>query len=336
MIIVAGHVCLDIIPQFPAQASLDPGTLVRVGAATLSTGGVSNVGVALHRLGTPVKLIHKVGDDLFGDAIKSILVGLSPELASGVQTVAGETTSYSVVIAPPGVDRMFIHCPGANDTFNADDVRDDAFAGAKHLHFGYPPIMRAIYSDGGESCARLLRRAKQAGLSTSLDMCSLDSTSDAGQVDWLAWLKKVLPEVDYFLPSIDEIASMLRIGIPTEYFDIVELLSRLCDMGPCFTMLKMGDRGLIAYEKKLRIVTTQPCYDIDVISTNGSGDCTIAGFLSAIINDEEYFDHAMMFASACGSFACQAMDANSGVPNRHKVWERVAQKLSMLPTIESP
>jgi len=73
MIIVAGHVCLDIIPRFLGPASLDPGSLVRVGAATLSTGGVSNVGVALHRLGVPVKLIHRVGDDLFGQTVRALL-----------------------------------------------------------------------------------------------------------------------------------------------------------------------------------------------------------------------------------------------------------------------
>ena len=58
-IVVAGHVCLDIIPAWdPAggdvQSRMVSGALLNVGPATLSTGGaVSNVGIALHRLGVP-------------------------------------------------------------------------------------------------------------------------------------------------------------------------------------------------------------------------------------------------------------------------------------------
>jgi hypothetical protein len=33
-----------------------------------------------------------------------------------------DVTSYTIAISPPGVDRTFLHCPGANQTFRADDV----------------------------------------------------------------------------------------------------------------------------------------------------------------------------------------------------------------------
>lgn len=34
----------------------------------------------------------------------------------------GEITSYSVVVAGPGIDRIFLHCPGANDTFDGSGI----------------------------------------------------------------------------------------------------------------------------------------------------------------------------------------------------------------------
>ena len=37
----------------------------------------------------------------------------------------GEDSSYTLVINPPGIDRIFIHCPGANDTFGAADIPID-------------------------------------------------------------------------------------------------------------------------------------------------------------------------------------------------------------------
>ena len=78
-VVVAGHICLDIIPEMKARddgafALPDPGTLLAVGPAAVSTGGaVSNTGVALHRLGVETRLLGKVGDDLFGQGVVRIL-----------------------------------------------------------------------------------------------------------------------------------------------------------------------------------------------------------------------------------------------------------------------
>ena len=114
---------------------------------------------------------------------------------------AGETTSYSIVISPPGVDRCFLHCSGANDTFTADDVRYDELASARLFHFGYPPIMRAMYADGGSELRRMLARARDAGPTISLDMCRPDPDGDAGRVDWPHLLEATLPLVDVFVPE---------------------------------------------------------------------------------------------------------------------------------------
>ena len=186
-VVVAGHVCLDVIPVLSGPAGLEPGRLLEIGPAEMSTGGaVPNIGLSLHRLGVPVRLMGKVGDDLFGSAVLEALRARDPELAADMVVGAGEITSYSIVISPPGVDRSFLHCSGANDTFTADDVRYDELASARLFHFGYPPIMRAMYADGGSELRRMLARARDAGPAISLDMCRPDPDGDAGRVDWRA------------------------------------------------------------------------------------------------------------------------------------------------------
>ena len=63
VVVVAGHICLDIIPTFAQRAGgvaelFNPGALIEVGPVVLSTGGaVSNTGLALHKhlaLGKPL------------------------------------------------------------------------------------------------------------------------------------------------------------------------------------------------------------------------------------------------------------------------------------------
>jgi len=72
-------------------------------------------------------------------------------------------TSYTIILSPPGVDRMFLHCTGANEAFAADDVDDRALEEAAIFHFGYPPLMRHFYHAGGRELGELFRRARKPG-----------------------------------------------------------------------------------------------------------------------------------------------------------------------------
>ena len=77
---VAGHICLDIIPNIPDTGTQEiselfkPGKLIHVGAAKISTGGpVSNTGIALKKLGLNVAFMSRVGNDDFGQLITTLL-----------------------------------------------------------------------------------------------------------------------------------------------------------------------------------------------------------------------------------------------------------------------
>ena len=313
-VVIAGHICLDIIPAFPAHgAALEPGTLIKMGPATISTGGaVSNTGLALHRLGIKTQLMGKVGDDLIG---RAILDFIGPTLAAGMIVTKGETSSYTVVINPPGIDRTFLHCTGANDTFTAGDIDAKKLTGARLFHFGYPTLMQRIYNDGGREMEKIFRQAKQAGLTTSLDMSYPDPKSEAGQVDWSAWLQRVLPHADIFLPSLDEMQLMLhtQAGAP-------EIASQLCGWGAKIAGLKMGDKGLYVRwpDRELHV----PCFRVNVAGTTGAGDATIAGFLAGILRGLPA-EETMTLAAAVGAYCCEAPDATSGI----RSWDETRQRI---------
>lgn len=113
------------------------------------------------------------------------------------------------MLAVPGIDRVFLHDPGANDTYSSDDMRGLALNGVDLFHFGYPPIMKKMYQNDGEQLADIFCSMKEKGIATSLDMAAVDPDSEAGQADWRTILKRVLPYVDFFVPSIEEILYML-------------------------------------------------------------------------------------------------------------------------------
>ncbi|HPS52329.1 MAG TPA: carbohydrate kinase family protein, partial [Phycisphaerae bacterium] len=189
-IVVAGHICVDMIPDMSAcKGPLDkvivPGKLVNVGAPLMSTGGVvANTGLALHKLGLPVKLLGKVGDDSFGQIICQIVGANSPQLSRDMIISRGESTSYSVVISVPGCDRAFLHYPGTNNTFCADDINYESLEGVSLFHFGYPPLMRKMFLNNGAELAQMFGKVKAMGITTSMDMTLPDPDSESGRVDW--------------------------------------------------------------------------------------------------------------------------------------------------------
>jgi sugar/nucleoside kinase (ribokinase family) len=328
-----------------------PGKLVDVGPALLAPGGtVSNVGLSLSRLGGQVRMVGKIGDDHFGRILLALYREHDPALADGMIVTSGEITSYSVVISPPGSDRIFLHCSGANHTFSAADLLAQSFEGASILHFGYPPLMRGMYRDGGADLAAIMREARRRGLFTSLDMALPDPASEAGRVDWRGLLQTVLPFVDAFLPSIEETLFMLDRAqydeLRAQYgmAGVIEgvdaaLLARLSDellsWGAHIVGLKLGDQGFYLRTAQDLGRTSLlnpadwanrellvPCFQTAVAGTTGAGDATIAGLLTALLAGTAP-EAAIRSAVAVGAYSVEHVDATSGVHS----WDAVQRRL---------
>ena len=369
-IIIAGHVCLDVIPTLPENCeSLDtllvPGGLINVGPMVLSTGGaVSNTGLALHRLGVPVRLMGKIGDDTFGRATLDVFRSYDPVLAEGMLVAVGESSSYTLIFSSPNIDRTFLHYPGPNDTFCSADVPHDALdGGARLFHFGYPTLMRSFYWDDGYEFVTLLRRVKARGLITSLDVSRPDPHAEAGKVDWSAWLRRVLPQVDIFLPSVEELLLMVdpvRYAALEKHGEVLlqvdgdllsDLAGRLVEWGVAVAGLKLGNQGIYlrttsdaarlrALEDDLsldaRAWTNRellaPAFCADLVGTTGAGDCAIAGFLTGLLHRLSPED-VLTGAVAVGACNVEAADAVSGVPSWEAVQRRVRAGWEQLPVI---
>lgn len=324
-IVSSGYVSLDITPAFPAEGKkrsfkeiIRPGKLVEVGKATIAPGGsVSNTGLALHLFGVNTVLIGKIGNDNFG----RILLSEYQRLGANPHFVVSEEdeTSYTVAIAPPGFDRIFFADSGANNTMTADDIDLGDFADAQIFHFGYPTLMRRFFQHGGEESIRLYKKVKEAGLITSLDTTMVDEEAPAGKENWQEIFQRLLPYVDFFTPSFEEICALI---LPDHYAallkeagdddiclhlsisrDLVPLADKLLEMGAKAVLLKCGAAGMFLKTKGQedmeavfangRISTTakvwanqtmfQKSFKPDrIASGTGAGDTAIAAFLYSL------------------------------------------------------
>lgn len=352
--VVAGHVCLDIIPELShpggtVEQVFVPGKLLNIESTAFCTGGaVSNVGIPLIKLGIHTGLMGKIGNDAFGSGIRSIFAQYRAEQA--LTTVEGEHSSYTVVMAPRGIDRIFLHHPGANDTFCSADINYDLIRTTRLFHLGYPPLMRRLFENHGHETETIFRTVKSCGATTSLDMALPDPASPSGQADWMTILKRVLPYVDIAPFSAEEAMFMLnrpRFDAlqqaahgrdPLEAYvpdDFLWLGRELLRLGARMALLKCGMRGMIlltADRSPLQAlgrgapanpnawagrILWHEVFHVDrVVAAVGSGDNAIAGFLAALLRGA---DPETALATACcvGAQNVQVPDSISGV----KTWE---------------
>jgi len=360
-ITVAGHICFDIIPQIPDSGVREigelftPGKLIQVNAAKISTGGpVSNTGIAMRKLGLKVAFMARVGNDEFGKLVLNLLTKQGQ--TAGVSVSEQDRTSYTIVIAPPGIDRIFLHDPGANDHFSSADLNQELIAQSRLFHFGYPPIMANCYENRGEELVKIFDIVKSAGTTTSLDMALPDPNSPSGKAPWRAILEQVLPGVDIFMPSIEEVFFMLD---PEHYFqvkkragskdvvdfiapgDYTRLATECLALGSKIVVIKTAHRGVYILTKELTAVENLgaappkdrtnwsnrelwcPAFRVaKIASATGSGDSAIAGFLAAYLKGYS-IEQAVKYANCVGFQNLHELDAVSGI----KDWE---QTIAML------
>lgn len=361
-VIAAGHICLDITPVFPeksiqSMSELVPGKLIHMNGVQIHTGGsAANTGLAMKLLGADVHILGKVGADDFGRIVKASLE--SRGITKGLITDEHSATSYTVVLAVPGIDRIFLHDPGANNTYRAEDISDEELEDARLFHFGYPPLMKRMYQNGGEELEKLLRRVKEKGIPVSLDLAAVDPQSDAGSADWKAILKKCMPYVDIFVPSIEELLFMMdreKYGAVLEKAagrDVTEILSypedvrplgeALLEWGAGIVLIKCGKAGLyLACAGKERLEKLSGSMDLNVeawagrrlfeksyqpekvCSATGAGDTCIAAFLIAALLGRRPEECARL-AAAEGASCVEAYDSLSGLRTLEQLEEKIA------------
>ena len=360
-VIVAGHLCLDMIPDFQNEPGLGigdifkSGGLFNVGDLSMATGGaVSNTGIALKIFGCRVGFVAKVGEDNIGRSIIEFMEKNGD--TQGIKIAPGEPSSYTVVLSPVGIDRMFLHCAGTNDTFGASDIDYGLVKQARLFHLGYPNLMRELYNHGGRELVNILKRVRDMGVTTSLDLSLPDPESPAGKADWRSILTAALPYVDIFCPSIEEAFLCMH---PEEYRmkkkkdhggDLLSLFSpavfsnlaaEFLNLGVALTALKAGPAGWyfraasrerldgmesLAPEDSENWADREvwcPAFGIDKIaSSTGAGDVSIAAFLTALMRKNSLVQ-CLKYANGAARQNLSRLDSTSGLTDWNELTRQI-------------
>jgi sugar/nucleoside kinase (ribokinase family) len=292
-VICAGGICLDILLRPIDQLQWGTSTWAEEFIEELGGNG-GNTAFAAALLGTPVRLMGMVGDDPAGERVLARLRGAGVDL-SLVECAAAQTTTTICIVNSAG-DRFFLKNLGVSKQIFATPIEFTAPVAAGHTHFHLANLFSLphLSRHGGE----ILRRAREAGLSTSLD------TGWDPENRWLERVGPCLPHTDLLFINQDE-ARML-----TGSTDPQTAARFLREQGVRDVAMKLGAEGCVVVTPETSFHS--PGFQVETVDTTGAGDCFAGAFLAALHRGESY-ERAACFANAVGAMAVRQLGAISGM-----------------------
>lgn len=258
----------------------------------------------LGKLGVPVSTVGVIGTDAFGDFLDSALTDARVDTKS-LRKDAGLPTSATILPIRSDGSRPALHVIGATGSLGPDDIDRIDLSDVKVLHLGGTCFLPGI---DGEPSARLLKRAKEAGATVTMDFIpSGDHDRDVESV------LPCLPYVDYFMPSDDD---AMKFSGAADWDGCIDFyLAR----GVGTLMITMGSEGVSVSDNTRRDVR-YPSFAVEVVDTTGCGDAFSAGIIASLYEGWES-EEAIEFALACGSLVATGLGSDAGIETRASVTE---------------
>jgi sugar/nucleoside kinase (ribokinase family) len=276
---VVGELNLDmILGGLPAALERDREYLATDFTVTLG----SSSAIFTHNLaslGSSVGFSSSIGNDSFGEMCLQQLGSCGANL-SGVRKFQKQQTGVTVIL-PNGTKRYILTYPGTMAEMSYDDLDLSYILDAKHLHLSSYFLHRALRP----KIATLFRKAKERGLTTSLD------TNDDPEGKWADDLLEVLPFVDVLLPNEREACLMAHtddLNLATDF--LAEKVKVL--------VVKRGAQGALA--RRGRETFSAEPVDVTMVDPIGAGDSFDAGFIHQFVRGQG-IERCLRFANVAGA-----------------------------------
>ncbi len=249
-VLCCGNLVVDILVRPVDRFPWGTTTLVETIEQHLGGNGAST-SYTLGKLGTPVRLLGMVGADAFGDLAVHKLAAAGVDTAWIARSAAATATTVALVNSSG--ERMFLHQLGASSEAFAEPIQftTEVTRDMSHFHlasvFGLPKLR--------PQTADLLRRAREAGLATSVD--TQWDTLDR----WMADLAPCLPFTDLLFMNEDEARMLTGTSEPARAAVVMQ------ERGARTVVLKRSGRGCAVFGPGITIEC--PAFDVPVVDTTG-------------------------------------------------------------------
>ncbi len=295
-IVVLGSINMDLIGAAPRLPS--PGETVLGGDFYTAPGGKgANQAVAAARMGASVRMIGRVGNDLFAPQLLGNLRACGVDV-SGVMEDPDATSGVAMILLDASRQNRILVASGAN--MRCDDTQVDAVKSALD---GADALMLQCEIPAAVSL-KAARIAKEIGVRVVWDPAPAD-----------AFPPEAYALVDVLTPNQAEAAALTGIDV-TDVASAESAARALVQRGVRAAVVKMAERGAF-YLSNDDSGYVLP-FGVEAVDTVAAGDAFGAAMACALAEGKP-LSEAVRFGAAAGAFAVTRPGAQDAMPTRSEV-----------------
>jgi 2-dehydro-3-deoxygluconokinase len=264
-------------------------------------GAESNLAIGVRRLGVPAAWLGRVGDDEFGELIRSTVAGqqvdttaiVDPEAPTGLMIKERRTGTRTRV--------RYYRSGSAGSRLTPADLDAAPIATARILHV--TGITPALSRTARDTVFAAVASAREHGLLVSVDLNYRRALWDPDQARVV--FRDLVRGADILLATEDEGRLVADVDTPEK------LAAELAALGPAEVLVKLGDRGAAAHiDGQAYPVPPRPVAVLDPV---GAGDAFAAGYLASRCQGADAAGR-LAAATTTGAFAVTVAGDWEGAP----------------------
>jgi len=300
-VVVVGSLNMDFVVRtkhLPAAGE----TVLGHGFRMIPGGKGANQAVAAGKLGAAsvtVKMVGRVGIDLFADHLKASLASAGVDV-SAVHASRSQPTGVALIAVDTAGQNQIVVASGANNDLAVGDVEAmrRVMKGARIALFQLETPLATV--------AASLRMAREEGVRTILDPAPAQPL-----------LLELLQTVDILTPN--ETEAFMLLGRPAERITLSDapvVATAVAALGAHMVVLKLGDQGCFFHGAGQSYHV--PGFSVEAVDSTAAGDTFNAGLAIALAEGAP-IGHALRFANAAAAISVTRMGAQASAPARAEV-----------------
>ena len=285
-------------------------------------GAPANMLTAVSRVGLKTAFIGKIGADMHGDFLRSVLYCV-PFVTIGLITYPSVFTTLAFVSLSLTGERAFSFArkPGADTRLTIDEINKDILSDTKVFHVG---SLSLTDEPSRSATFEAVKLAKEAGAIISYDPNYREPLWDS--VDKAMEMMRLMSEFADIMKISDEETSLL-----TPYMEPLEAGKYLVERGRKLAVVTLGEKGALVVSKAGYVEV--PGFKSNVVDTTGAGDSFWGGLLARFLSENMDLDNITSkqmydiarFGNAVASLCVEKRGGIVSIPSLDETLERLKQ-----------
>jgi ribokinase len=296
-VVIVGSLNMDLVTRAP-RLPRGGETLAGHSFVTVPGGKGANQAVAAARLGASVAMIGCVGDDAYGQQLRSALLVEGVD-CQGVTAIAGESTGVALIVVDDNSQNAIVIVAGGNGHVSADVVDGfDALLSQAEVIICQLEVPMA-------TVGHVLKRGHALGKTVILNPAPASGPLPA---EWYAW-------IDYLIPNESEAGALT--GLPVDSVGTADAAATaLLASGVKKVIVTLGEHGALFASN----ATSQhfPAPKVKPLDTTAAGDTFVGGFAAAL-SEGKFEAEAIRFGQIAAAISVTRAGAQPSIPTASEV-----------------